>query len=596
MRSSRRPPAVRFALSLCAAAALAACGGGHDDEASAAADPALALDGLWSPSVPTDHGEGPGVASGWWSAPRVATAAVAGADAHRLGHFDDAFGWPLMPIHVLLLPDGRVMSFGTTATPDPNSTANRTPQYDIWTPDLGTQAGAHLLLPNQTSANIFCAGQIIVPGLDRVLIAGGDRVVGGVANYGINAVSFFDIRSNTMSPGTAVMDKARWYPTPVVLDNGDVLILGGRVDPVPTSAPTPERFSPATGWRTLPGATSEAAYGSLNWSYPKAWLAPNRKVFVLSKWGGTFYLDPNGAGALAQTPVTLPSLDAYFPAVMYAPGKILSTHYGGKVRLIDLNGNTPLATVGPSLSQERYHANATVLADGRVAFTGGSAAFNLVDRVAYRVEIWDPATGSWSLGAAASKMRLYHSTALLLPDARVLTAGGGAPGPVNNLNAEIYTPSYLYKADGSGALAPRPLIQSAPATVRWNTGFTVEVDSPVSRVTLVRTGAVTHSIDFDQRFLDLGYTQQGGQVQVQSPGSSAVAPPGNYLLFVFNGQKVPSVAKIIKLIDNGAPAPARRPRRLRCLRLLPQPLPRRFPPRRRRLYPAPHRRPRLPAR
>jgi len=71
--------------------------------------------------------------------------------------------------------------------------------------------------------------------------------------------------------------------------------------------------------------------------------------------------------------------------------------------------------------------------------------------------------------------------------------------------------------------------------------------SGVSRVTLVKTGSATHTVDFDQRFLPLGFTASGTQLSVAMPASAHLAPPGYYMLFVFNSAGVPSVAKIIKL-------------------------------------------------
>ena len=82
-----------------------------------------------------------------------------------------------------------------------------------------------------------------------------------------------------------------------------------------------------------------------------------------------------------------------------------------------------------SPSQERFWSTLTVLPDGKVLATGGSAVANQLTGVAYQAESWDPATGRWTLGASAAKPRLYHSTAILLPDATVLTAGGGAAAP-----------------------------------------------------------------------------------------------------------------------------------------------------------------------
>jgi hypothetical protein len=137
----------------------------------------------------------------------------------------------------------------------------------------------------------------------------------------------------------------------------------------------------------------------------------------------------------------------------------------------------------------------------------------------------------------------------------VLTAGGGAPGPVTNLNAEIYEPPYLFKSDGT--LAPRPTIQSAPLQTAWGASFSVQMqsDSAVSKVALVKTGSVTHSFDFDQRYLEPAFTRSGDTLTVQAPANATLAPPGNYLLFVFDSAGVPSVAKIIRLAAASDPFP-----------------------------------------
>ena len=157
--------------------------------------------------------------------------------------------------------------------------------------------------------------------------------------------------------------------------------------------------------------------------------------------------------------------------------------------------------------------------------------------MAYAAAIWDPVTGQWTLGASAVKPRLYHSTALLLPDGSVLTAGGGAPGPVNNLNAEMYYPPYLY--DVSGQPAARPSLVTAPGSVQLhlNQQFAATVGSaaPISRVTLVHAGAMTHTFDSGQRFLDLSFTQTGQALTITLPTANRnVVVPGYYMLFVFD--------------------------------------------------------------
>lgn len=469
--------------------------------------------------------------------------AHAALDTYLRGSFSAVANWPLIPLHVVLLPDGRVMSYGT------DGQGNQTGQftYDVWDPSKGTAAASHLTLPNTTGTDTFCSGQIVLPASGAVLLTGGDKTVGGVRNYSINDVNLFDWRSNSLYSAQQPMAFLRWYPTVLTTAAGEVLVLGGRADPN-TPAPTPEVYTEGVGWRSLTSAVNDDAYGTRNWSYPRAWQAPNGKVFIATIWGGTYYLDPAGTGKVETTPLTLSEGDVYLPSVMYSPGKILALRKLNKAVVVDINGATPKATSVTGVGQDRYHASATVMADGKVFVSGGSMVSNVANGVAYTAKIWNPATNGWSNAATASKMRLYHSVSLLLPDGRVLTGGGGAPGPVTNLNAEIYTPPYLYKQDWSATLATRPVITAAPTTATWGSTVAVTLNtSGVSQVTLVKTGSATHTVDFDQRFLNLAFTASGTKVNVTLPASAKLAPPGNYMLFVFNSAGVPSVARIVKL-------------------------------------------------
>jgi hypothetical protein len=477
-------------------------------------------------------------------------APVGGADAPTKGVFGEPVTWPIIALHVVLLPDGRVMNFGT----DEQGQLGGQYVYDVWDPQQGTGTAAHTVLPNMTSTDIFCAGQSVFAASGEVLITGGDLTINGKPNFSNQQTEIFHPQTNAITTDTA-MQYARWYPTIVALPAGEMLVLGGREAPT-TPAPTPEVFMQNVGWRTLWDATSDAAFGGVaNWYYPRSFVAPNGKVFVLGHDGNMFYLDPAGNGTITQLTqrtqggggesLTLPTL-------MFAPGKLLSVRTQQNVIVVDLNGPQPVITPTADISQRRYWSNATVLPNGKVLLTGGSAVANQLTGVAYAAEIWDPATGQWTLGANAAKARLYHSTALLLPDGSVLTAAGGASGPVNNLNAEIYYPPYLY--DASGQPAARPLLVTAPGSVQLslNQQFAVTVGSaaPISRVTLVRTGATTHSFDSGQRFLELGFTQAGQTLTITLPTINPnVAVPGYYMLFVFDQAGVPSVAKIIRVLS-----------------------------------------------
>jgi hypothetical protein len=537
---------------------LAACGGGSVDDESAAtsADVPSTLEGRDLQQGPIDLGGGAPPLVGTRSTPprETAMAVPASNDPRQIGRFGAAFGWPLIPLHAALLPDGRVLSYGT----DERGQQGGQFSYAVWDPALGTASDSHLLLPNTTGTDTFCSGQIILPRTGEVLITGGDRTINGARNHSSPDVNFFDYLTRSMRKSAQSMAHPRWYPTVTTLSDGRVLVTGGRDDIQSSSAiATPELYDPASGWHSLTGATHNAAYGTENWYYPRTWSGPDGRVFVAARGGRTFWVDPGGSGTIAETPLALAAGGDWYPAVMFQPGRILSVRQAARAQVIDLNTATPTATAAAALSQDRMWSSATVMADGNVLVSGGSAAANQAVDIAYHTELWNPTTGAWTIGASASRMRLYHSISLLLPDGRVLTAGGGAPGPVTNLNGEIYEPPYLFKSDGSGTLAKRPTIQSAPLQMAWGTSFSVQVQSAtaVSKVALVKTGSATHSFDFDQRYLAPTFTQSGSTVTVHAPASATLAPPGNYLLFVFDSTGVPSVARIIRLGAASDPFP-----------------------------------------
>ena len=136
---------------------------------------------------------------------------------------------------------------------------------------------------------------------------------------------------------------------------------------------------------------------------------------------------------------------------------------------------------------------------------------------------------------------------LLLPDARVLVGGGGAPGPVANLNMEVYHPPYLY--DATGARATQPRLTSAPAQIDIGETFFVDFTdaADISRVTMIKTGSVTHSWNMEQRFVELTFVRSGSRLRVQAPTRAADAPPGFWMLYALNEAGVPSFARVVKV-------------------------------------------------
>jgi hypothetical protein len=138
---------------------------------------------------------------------------------------------------------------------------------------------------------------------------------------------------------------------------------------------------------------------------------------------------------------------------------------------------------------------------------------------------------------------VYHSTALLLPDGRVLLTGSGdATNNADHYNAELFSPPYLF--NGS-----RPTISSAPSTLGYGQSFFLGTPTPtaITRVTLVRLGSVTHAFDSNQRFSERTFVRTTDGLTVTTPGSRNVAPPGHYMIFILNGVGVPSKARIIRI-------------------------------------------------
>jgi hypothetical protein len=538
-----------------------------DDVAQAndAADPMRTLEET-DRKAPVDYGAGPGIklqaklrSDSGLRFPASAAARLAvpsgSSTANVTGVFGAAVTWPLIPIHVVLLPDSRVMSYGTDATGAQGAQFI----YDVWDPSLGTDSNAHLVLPNSTTTDIFCGAQTLMLS-GEVLTSGGDLIVNGARNSANNQTTIFSPSANTLTPNTA-MTYARWYATLLALPNGQVAVFGGRQNvgtPTPViPATTPELYDPALRtWSLLSGATSNAAFGA-NWWYPRVYVAPGGKVFVLNtKNGKMFYLSSANGGSITSSIVVAPAGNIAYPSAPFAPGKLLSIRANRQVVVIDYSTPTPVVTATDPIDQNRFWASATVLADGRVLVSGGSGVDNVLTGVDYRTQLWDPNTGHWTAGAAATKARLYHSTAMLLPDATVLTAGGGAPGPVTNLNAEIYYPPYLYAADGTAAARPTLNATNLPV---YDPGATVTATvgpaDAIARLTLVRSGSETHSNDADSRFLSLSFTQTGTTLAATLPSDGTVLVPGYYMLFAINTAGVPSIARVF-LVTSGSAAPA----------------------------------------
>jgi hypothetical protein len=387
-----------------------------------------------------------------------------------------------------------------------------------------------------TQRDIFCAASTVLSD-GRVLVAGGMK-------YGTSAgsanLTLFDPETRAWSTGPA-MAKARYYPTTVGLADGRTLVFNGSPQGTGLAAhPEMEVFDPVSGqWSTLPrSADSDSTL------YSRAFVMPDGRVFRAGPQAETAVFDPvsntwealgtmNFGDRPGEAAVLLP--DSH--SVLVAGGSFRAT---ATAEVIDLSADQPRWRSTGSMKQRRSEFNLVLLPDARVLAVGGGRIGGLYQLPVKEAEVYDPATGRWRLLAAQRVQRTYHSTALLLPDGRVLSAGSDFG--LKQETVEIYSPPYLFR----GA---RPVITSAPQTASYGQTFSIGTPDAarVSRVALIRPGSATHAVDFDQRYVDVDFDASSGLIEATAPDDAASAPPGYYMLFLIDADGVPSVARFIRL-------------------------------------------------
>ncbi|HEV7882599.1 MAG TPA: galactose oxidase-like domain-containing protein [Solirubrobacteraceae bacterium] len=470
---------------------------------------------------------------------RAAAAAVPGTEG-EVGSWSAPVDWPVVGVHVALLPNGKVLAYDSVG----DHATESYPLQDhtratVWDPQTETQTDVRVT----TGFNIFCSGLAHL--LDgSVFVAGGNR---DQQLNGIRETHVFNPQTNTWTRGSA-MTFDRWYPSVTGLPNGEMLITEGGPD-------TPEVRGTDGRLRQLTSAVLNLPL------YPWLDVAPDGRAFYSGPDQTMRKINPSGTGAWQSYAQRDAINRTYGGHAMYDIGRILVAGGGNSTkdaRTIDINGATPAVSATAPMAFGRRQNNLTLLADGTVLATGGnSSGAALVDLAngVYAAELWNPATGQWKTLAAQQMTRQYHSTALLLPDGRVLSSGGGICGVCDQVgylakNAEIFTPPYLYKKDGSGQLAPRPTVTSAPAEVRYGAALPIGTPDPASirRDALMRLGAVTHSVDMDQRYVPLASSVASGTLTATAPANANVAPPGPYMLVVVDAAGVPSVAKMVTVL------------------------------------------------
>ena len=464
------------------------------------------------------------------SSPAVTVTVSNGGGASQVGQWGPLIPLPAVAIHSALLPSGRILLFQ-------GDFASGGQQYV-----LDPQTGTVTHVPD-AAADLFCAGQAVLAD-GRILVVGGTSTSGGLGVPDITAFDWHNEGWNVLAP----MHFARWYATGTTLADGKVLVTSGYDKNDKDIVATPELYSPdSNSWQSLPAANRSMPV------YPFIYQLPDGRIAHL---GGSE--DPTASEVLDLSTNQWTSIDSRVidggSIANYAPGRFIKAgsaaddgYSGNSLKTAyTLNMNAPGATWQPtgSMAFPRSFLNLTNLPDGTVLATGGGTdKSGFVDaNGVLQAEGWDPSTGAWTTYAAMNKPRLYHSVAVLLPDGRVYVSGGGGdPGVSDQKSAQIFSPPYLFKG-------PRPTIASAPATVKYSEpAFVGTPDAAsISRVSLIRTGSVTHAFDQNARATSLSFSQTAGGLSVNMPSNANDVPPGYYMLFLVNGQGVPSVASFVR--------------------------------------------------
>jgi fibronectin type 3 domain-containing protein len=448
---------------------------------------------------------------------------------------------PINPVHLALMRNGKIL-FATGSGNDKTVTFF---QGGVWDPATDTMTTQPL------TWDMFCNGMAVLPD-------GRPFIMGGTINYqpfqGANRTSAFDpVTGNFVDLQS--MAHGRWYPTSTVLGDGRVMVFSGLTEGGGTNVAV-EIYKVGAGWSPQYMASFTPPL------YPRLHVLPNGKVFMSGSNPQSWTFDPSnqswtsgpttnyGNTRTYGSSVLLPLTPAngYTPKVLILGGASPST---ATTELIDLSAANPKWVNGPSMVQPRIEMNATILPNGKILTSGGSQIDEDGTTASLKAELYDPTVGTVGAFTSAGSNtypRLYHSNTILLPDATVFMAGSNPHQGTYDPHMEIYSPPYLFNANGT--LATRPTISSVtPGVLGYNSAFQIQTPDAanITSAVLIRAGAVTHSFDMDQRLVGLSFAAGSGVLNATTPPNSNIAPPGYYLLFILNSSGVPSVAQFVQL-------------------------------------------------
>jgi hypothetical protein len=506
-----------------------------------------------------------------------------------------------LPIHIALFHTGKILAFGGTGNDEKNKKPYPSEIFDYKTGEISTIqqeldgdifCAGHAFLPD---------GRLLVAGGTYKYDGSFLRIAvppfsGLEQSYIFDPVQLHWTRKENMAFG-------RWYPTCIMISDGSVLCVAGLTKGFPwVFLNKLEIYSaPQGGWQRVSGksrwlgqvgqlfrnSSGQKIEGADRWFplYPRLHLLPSGEIF----YAGSY-----------NTHYTFPFSNVYFPSVTFNPttntwkivgnpqnqnreegttvllpftpgderAKVILIGGGtptgidatNSVELIDLSDdNAKWESISP-MAHKRYYSYAVILPDQQILVLGGrkGKAIHTMETMnpmmcmdgevphdpdaIMEPELYNPKTGQWSAVATMQVDRVYHSNALLLPDARVMTAGSNPMRRCNELRIEIYDPSYLFKDQ-------RPVIDEVPRTISYGNKFEIKTTdaSEIDEVALIRPSNTTHCVNPEQRYVGLIFDNKSDKVVAEVPTNHNLAPPGHYMLFILKIHGIPSEAKFVHL-------------------------------------------------
>lgn len=456
----------------------------------------------------------------------------------EVGRWQAPVRWPVMGIHAAVLPTGEVLHFSYPG--DAFQLGGSASPARVWDPGSGTFQNVTWRL------DLFCGGQSFLPD-GRLLVTGGNAPTAFCDTRGRVNTHVFDPQTGTWTE-TQPMARARWYPTNVTQADGSVLIFGG-LDSSCESNPLVERY-------TADGRIERLPVERVIHLYPRLHLLTDGRIAHMGPEPHASIFDPVAIAWQIRVAANA-SGDSRFEGTSFAvPGEpdriVICGGFDGydqfptaSCESVDFRESPLRFQPAAPLNVPRAHADSVVLPDGTVLFVGGGQS-GLYDDPVLNAELYDPAANAWTLLPPQQFGRMYHATAVLLPDGRVLSTGqdDDEAGGRSAEWTEIYEPPYLFRGD-------RPQIRQAPQAISWGGRFPVVPGTAddIRRVTLIRLSAVTHSVNATQRYVPLEFERVGEALQVRGPRDGHHAPPGPYMLFVLDGNGVPSEARMVRVAE-----------------------------------------------